>query len=381
MNGPASMPSILVVEDSLTQAEKLRYLLQERDYLVHIARNGSEALNIARRRKPAIVISDVVMPVMNGYDLCREIKADEELRGISVILLTALSDPQDVINGLLCGADNFITKPYSEQFLLSRIEHILVNKELRRAQDVEGTTEILYGGRRYNITADRLQIIDLLFSTFENAVYKSRELDTANEELTRTQRRLEELNEQLRRDIRERQRMEGELKRRADDLGALNRELEAFSYSVSHDLRAPLRSIMNFSTFIQEDYAEKLDDTGQDMLNRIAGGARKMSALIDDMLSLSRVSRQEMCMETVSLNELVFSIVEELREEYPERAVEIVVHPELNARADKRLLELALRNLVRNAWKYTRRNEYARIEIGGTQKDGGHAFFVKDNGV
>jgi len=185
---------ILVVEDSPTQAMHLKYILEKYDYQVTVARDGKNALATMRTRKPTIVISDILMPEMDGYELCRQIRADENLKYIPVILLTQLFDPRDVIRGLLSGADNFVTKPYSEQFLVSRIQYILANQELRRNSITEMGIEIIFAGQKHFITSDRMQILDLLFSTFENAVQRNQELEEANKELRKALETIETIN-------------------------------------------------------------------------------------------------------------------------------------------------------------------------------------------
>ena len=120
---------VVIVEDSMTQAEQLKYILEKEDYVVLHGRNGKEAWEIIQREKPVLILSDVMMPDMDGYELCRMVKSKEELKDIPVILITALSDPVDIIRGLESGADNFITKPYQEQFLLSRLRSIVANTE------------------------------------------------------------------------------------------------------------------------------------------------------------------------------------------------------------------------------------------------------------
>jgi PleD family two-component response regulator len=121
---------ILIVEDSPTQAEQLKHILEEAGYLVSAASNGKEALSAISKHKPTLVISDVIMPEMDGYQLCERIKTSENFKNIPVILVTSLSDPEDIIKGLECKADNFIVKPYDEKYLLSNVRHILINKEL-----------------------------------------------------------------------------------------------------------------------------------------------------------------------------------------------------------------------------------------------------------
>ena len=133
---------ILIAEDSPTQAEKLRSLLEEHGYTVVTAPDGKQALALARRRKPTLVISDVMMPEMGGFELCREIKGDEQLKDVPVILLTSLSDVRDIMQGLECGADNFIRKPYEDRYLLARIDYLLMNLELRKSQKMRMGVEI-----------------------------------------------------------------------------------------------------------------------------------------------------------------------------------------------------------------------------------------------
>lgn len=168
---------ILIVEDSLTQAKRLERLLLESGFGVLVARNGVEGLAIAIEKKPAVIISDVMMPEMDGYEMCRRVKNEPTLRETPVVLLTSLSDPRDVIRGLQCGADNFLTKPYEGEHLLRRLEHVLTNLELRRAGQAQMTVEVFFAGQYHKLTADRIQIIDLLLSTFEAAVLQSSQLE------------------------------------------------------------------------------------------------------------------------------------------------------------------------------------------------------------
>jgi two-component system cell cycle response regulator len=171
---------ILVVEDSLTQAEKLRFILEKNDYRVTVVKDGVEALESMEMIMPDLVISDILMPKMDGYQLCEIIKNHDVYKDIPVILLTALSDPGDVINGLKSRADNFITKPYNEHFLLSRVQHMLINLDLRRNRISEIGIEVFFAGEKHFINSERIQIIDLLLSTFENAVQKTKELEESN---------------------------------------------------------------------------------------------------------------------------------------------------------------------------------------------------------
>lgn len=172
-----------------------------------------------------------------------------------------------------------------------------------------------------------------------------------------------------------------ELKHHASELEAANKELEAFSYSVSHDLRAPLRSMEGFSQALLEDYSEKLDEEGLDYLRRIGNSADTMSQLIDDLLRLSRLTRFDMRFEAVNLSKLAEAVAASLQKTQPGRKVRFSITPEIVAQADEKLLAVVLDNLLGNAWKFTGNNPTAEIEFGVSEKDGKKAYFVRDNGV
>lgn len=183
------------------------------------------------------------------------------------------------------------------------------------------------------------------------------------------------------RDISDRKRAEQEIVQRSAQLEASNRELEAFCYSVSHDLRAPLRSIDGFSQALLEDYAGRFDSRGKDYLQRVRAATQRMGALIDDLLNLSRITRTEMRRETVDLSELARGIATELSQGQPEREAEFVIAPGLQAKGDPRLMRVALENLLGNSWKFTSQRKRTRIELGLTKANGASAFFVRDNGA
>ena len=185
---------ILIVEDSLPQAVRLRYILEHEGYRVTVVNNGTEALAALERSMPAVIISDVIMPEIDGYELCRRIKADPRLACIPIVLLTALSDPEDVFRALQAGADNFITKPYENQSLLSNLSRILSNLQLRRENNADSITavctdarphviEVFFSGQKYSLDVSRLQVVDFLLSTYESALRKNQELDQKNQQL------------------------------------------------------------------------------------------------------------------------------------------------------------------------------------------------------
>ena len=165
------------------------------------------------------------------------------------------------------------------------------------------------------------------------------------------------------------------------ELAAINKELEAFSYSVSHDLRAPLRSIDGFSQALFEDYADKLDEEGKDYLTRVRKATQHMGRIIDDLLKLSRITRRQLENEKVNLSVLSQSIIDDLQKKDSKRKVKISIDKDLTVMGDKQLLLLALENIIGNAWKFTSKKSNAKIEIGKTRKGGKDVFFVQDNGA
>jgi light-regulated signal transduction histidine kinase (bacteriophytochrome) len=171
------------------------------------------------------------------------------------------------------------------------------------------------------------------------------------------------------------------VRERTAQLESANKELEAFSYSVSHDLRAPLRGIDGWSQALAEDYADKLDEQGRRYIERVRSETQRMGRLIDDMLRLSRLTRAEMLWQTVDLSAIAEEIVERLRGESPQRQVEVVIQPGVAAAGDQCLLEAVLENLLENAFKFTSKRPLARVEFGETNLKGERVFFVRDNGA
>ncbi|HEX7767790.1 MAG TPA: PAS domain S-box protein, partial [Nitrospira sp.] len=182
-------------------------------------------------------------------------------------------------------------------------------------------------------------------------------------------------------DVTEQRESEDALKENRERLEAVNKELEAFSYSVSHDLRAPLRSIDGFSQALLEDCAGRLNEQEKDHLSRIRAASQRMGQLIDDLLKLARLSRQDLCRRPVDVSELAQSEAADLRQAWPNRQVNLTVAPGLMADADPVLFRVVLGNLLGNAWKFTSKQARAAIEVGAMSHDGTTAYFVRDNGV
>lgn len=394
---------ILIAEDSPTQAEQLTHYLNIRGYAVIVTKNGKEALASALRRKPAMVITDVVMPEMDGYALCKEIKCLPPLKDVPVVLLTSLSKPQDIVKGLECGADSFIRKPYDDRYLVSRVDYILTNVQLRKTERLQMGVQLHFGGQSHYITAEKQQILDMLISTYEGAVQLNEELEIKQQQLREANENLEirvttrttelaNANQQLQIELAERKRAEDQVKKLNEDLerrvaertaqlAAANKDSEAFSYSVSHDLRAPLRHINGFAYRLIEEYSPQLTPEAQHLLNRIQERTEKMGRMIDDLLNLARLDRRSSVFETTSLNSLVDSVVRDLKSETAEREVEWRIGSLSSVKCDPGLLQQVFANLLSNALKYTRRRQRAVIEVSQSTIDGQTVFFVRDNGA
>jgi PAS domain S-box-containing protein len=183
------------------------------------------------------------------------------------------------------------------------------------------------------------------------------------------------------RDATERKRRDEELRAINAQLEVTNQELETFSYSVSHDLRAPIRAIDGFSAILEQDYADKLDSRGRDCLNRVRAAAQRMYTLIDALLMLSRVTREEMRRDVIDLSALARSVATELQRTHPNRKVDFVIAPGIIGVGDGSLVRVVLENLIGNSWKFTGHQAKARIEFGAIDNNGSTAYYVRDNGA
>lgn len=630
---------ILIVEDSAIQAEMLRRILAKEGYRVGIARDGAEGLKMAQEEQPALIISDINMPVMDGYEMCRKIKHDDAIKDIPVVLLTQLYETQEIIMGLGAGADSYFSKPYDEEYLIAKVK-VIIENPIRFINDPNRkSVGFEYDGKFYEVQSGRTQSLSFLLSTYENAIIK-------NIELNKTQAQLKALNEQLDEkvkektaelrkseekfrgltestsdwvwevnesgtytyaspkvkellgyepqeiigkspfdlmpqeeatkvseefgaiinagrpfirlentnlhkdghlvvletsgvpivdaegrlrgyrgidrditgrkqaeealraseknyrnlvdnaavgvyksnlkgdilfvnkalariyefespeemmsagslarykdpedrerllegliknnrvdnfeadavtktgkvkhvlfnatldgdflsgmvlDITERNKLdelikeystslEEEVKSRTLQLETANKDLESFSYSVSHDLKAPLRAIDGFSGIILEDYRDRLDDEGKRLLNVVRDNARKMGRLIDDILAFSRTGRKEFEIVKVDMEGLVSEVIDEIKADAADRNIRFEIKALPPVMGDRAALRQVFVNLIANAVKFTRTIETAVIEIGCIRQAPGTrheaigtgdevVYYVKDNGV
>ncbi|MCK4359955.1 MAG: response regulator [Candidatus Cloacimonetes bacterium] len=270
---------ILIVEDSPTQAKYLRHLLEEGRYTVTTAANGKQAFVALREHKPTLIISDIVMPEMDGYELCKKIRSDENLKDIPVILLTALSDPRDVIKGLECGANNFMVKPYDEKYLISRVRNITSNIELRKDTRAEMGIKVFFAGEKYFITAERLQILDFLLGTYESAVQKNLELIKVQDELRSLNEQLEQKVEDrtahLSDEITERKQVEKALRQSEENFKNIFQSVPESLLAVDKQIEV-LKSNNAFANLISK-FAPELNMSEDELKQKILSELRKQS--------------------------------------------------------------------------------------------------------
>nr|WP_205711521.1 response regulator [Janthinobacterium lividum] len=360
----------MIVEDSPTQAERLRRLIQSLHYNARVAANGQLALAAIRERKPHLVLSDIVMPEMNGYDLCRAIKSDPTLRDIPVILVTSLNDPKDIIRGIECGADNFIRKPYAEDYLLNRISHMLMNQKLRKNQNVEIGIALYLGDQKHFINAERQQILDLLISTYEQAVQ-------VNGELQARERQVIELNMRLAHHAAELETINREIALKNLELAEASRMKSAFIANMSHELRTPLNAIIGFTGALLMKLPGPLTSDQDKQLNTIRASARHLLSLINDILDVAKIEAGKLTLsiEPVHCQELMADVADTLRPLAQQKGLALELElgepgqPPAIIDTDRRALTQILINLLNNAIKFTEQGT-VRISLAQRDEDG-----------
>ena len=342
---------ILIVEDSPTQAERLRRLIQSSSYHARVAANGKLALDAIRERKPHLVLSDIVMPEMDGYELCRAVKAEPALRDIPVILVTSLTDPKDIIRGIECGADNFIRKPYAEDYLLNRIGQMLVNQKLRKNSSMEVGIALYLGDQKHFINAERQQILDLLISTYEQAVQ-------VNSELQARERQVIELNMRLAHHAGELETINREIALKNLELAEASRMKSAFIANMSHELRTPLNAIIGFTGALLMKLPGPLTEEQERQLTTIRSSARHLLSLINDILDVAKIEagKVTLSLAPVHCQQLVGEVADTLRPLAAQKGLQVLVEvPEqpVVLQTDRRALAQIMINLANNAIKFT----------------------------
>jgi DNA-binding response OmpR family regulator/anti-sigma regulatory factor (Ser/Thr protein kinase) len=354
---------VLIAEDSATQAQRLTHILEQSGYRVSAAANGKLALDLARQQKPALVISDVIMPEMDGYQLCSAIKTDPKLADVPVILVTTLSDPQDVIRGLECRADNFILKPYDADHLLRRVQFVLVNSEMHQQEQPGMGLEIVFAGQKHFITADRLQILNLLLSTYEAAIQRNKELSSTRDTLHETNKELQQLTLELEDRVRARTReleQTNEALRQAQHALIQQERLRALGQmasGIAHDINNAISPIALYTEAMLE--REKgLSDKARGYLTTIQRAIDDVAQTVGRMREFYRPREQELQLADVELNPLVQQVIDLTRARWndlaQQRGIMIELKPEMDTdlvtiRGAENEMRDALTNLIFNA--------------------------------
>ncbi|HEY3914130.1 MAG TPA: response regulator [Verrucomicrobiae bacterium] len=313
---------ILIAEDSPTQAQRLKHILEQQGYHVTHAANGRLALDAAKRLHPTLIISDVVMPEMDGYELCRQVKIDPELTDTPIILVTTLSDPQDVISGLECRADNFVLKPYNESHLLGRIQFVLINRQVRQAEQSGMGVEIFFHGRKHFITADRLQILNLLLSTYEAAMQRNKELSQTQDTLQQTNSELQRLTRNLEDRVLQRtmelERANEALQQAYNDLrktqeAALQQErlsaLGQMASGIAHDINNAISPVAVYTESLLET-EPNLSPRARSYLETTQRAIDDVAATVGRMREFYRQRETQMILAPVDLNQMVQQAVD-----------------------------------------------------------------------
>lgn len=354
---------VLIAEDSATQGQRLRHILEQHGYRVTLAVNGRLALESVLQHKPRLIISDVVMPEMTGYELCNRIKSDPRFGDIPVILVTTLSDPQDVIRGLECRADNFILKPYEEEQLLRRIQFVLINSHMRQNEQPGMGLEIVFGGQKHFITADRLQILNLLLSTYEAAIHRNRELSSTRDTLRQTNVQLQQLTSDLEDRVLMRTREleeSNEALRQAQQALIQQERLRALGQmasGIAHDINNAISPIALYTESLLEREAG-LSARARDYLVTIQRAINDVAQTVSRMREFYRTREPELHLADVELNLLVQQVIDLTRARWNDQPQRRGIMIELKAslapdlpgmRGAENEIRDALTNLVFNA--------------------------------
>ncbi|THU39252.1 response regulator [Niastella caeni] len=423
---------ILIVDDKINNIYALEQILGQPDRNLISVTNGNEALKIALNQEIDLIILDVQMPGMDGFEVAQILKSNKRTSETPIIFVTAeLKDHKFVMKGFEEGAIDYLYKPLNPDITEAKVS-VLLQLHRQQRELMEKNQRLENYALLINNSADLICIINgfsLRFEEVNDAVHSllgytanemkgSSLLDYVSEE---DRPKIKQLAKEYQpifsfetlfytktrepryfswnivhkhnlwfangRDITRQKKADFEinqlnlnLERNVAQLQLTNRELESFSYSVSHDLRAPLRSINGYAQMIQDDHAHQFNDEAKRMLNVIRNNAKKMGILIDDLLAFSRMGRKEISRLPIEFNKLVEPIIADLKQTAPDK-IHIIVHPLHNTQGDPALLSQVYMNLVSNAIKYSAKKEKPEVEIGSEEKEDEFVYYVKDNGA
>jgi signal transduction histidine kinase len=315
--------TLLLIDDKATNLFALEQLLEKPERKFLQATSGRDGLKLALEQKVDLIILDVQMPEMDGFEVAQLLKSNKRTRDIPIIFASAeKKERQSIIQGFDEGAVDYLAKPLDPELTKAKVSVLL-----------------------------KIQ-------------WQKRELEEKNIALERAGQRIEQLNVELQKNL--------------EQLEVANKDLESFSYSVSHDLRAPLRSMIGFSEILEDTLKDSLTPQTKQPLDRIRANANKMNGMIDDLLEFSRLGRQEINKSALDMGEVVSAIVAEL--ERPEKTT-VSIGDLLPAQADENLIRHVWTNLISNGIKYSAKAEQPEIQIGSSQSGTEVTYYVRDNGA
>ena len=347
-----SQVTVLIVEDSPTQMLVLSKSLKEKGVIVEVATNGEEALGILEKNVPNIVISDITMPKMNGYELCKNIRVNEKTLNLPVILYTALYDPEEVLHAIDCGANYFLTKPTKPELILGFIaDSLQTEHQNTKIHDIEFS----YSGKKHRLTADLNKVMTLLFSTYGNAMEKNKALDLAQRDLRDNNISLKILNDQK----------------------------NAFLGMAAHDIRNPLSVILAYSELMQDELKDKIDEEHIKMIDAIYRSSDKILQMVNEFLDISVIESGNLNLEfsEVDLKQVFEKNIELNKNLATKKEMNISLQVEGDipkVSCDSKKIDEVLTNYLTNAIKYSREN--AQITIRLYLEDNQVVFSVTDQG-
>jgi len=330
MDTEVSNGSILIVEDSPTQRHFLQHLLEAHNYKVISVNDAEEALEVIEDIVPELVITDIVMPKMNGYELCSQIKQKKRMSNVPVILLTVLSSSEEMIKGLECGADSFISKPYSENYLITLVNKTINNKELKSDKLIELDLTISDDGRKRSISVESNRIISLMFSAYESALYK-------NSVLVQTQ---------------------SELEKRTAELSKQNTVKDKFFSIIAHDLKSPFYGLLGVTEQMAENIGSFTKGELSEFSIELNKSVKNFLKLLENLLEWAQMQQGSVSFyeKEINLSELVSQNIDLITKRCKQKEIKIIQDIDSTHKifADEAMFNSILRNLLSNAVKFTK---------------------------
>lgn len=356
------MATILIVDDTPANLGIVVEYLESHQFRVLVAQDGQEGLQRAELVRPDLILLDVMLPGLNGFEICRQLKARERTHDIPVIFMTALVDTRDKVLGFAAGGVDYVTKPLQVEEVMARVNtHLRLRAMQSQLEQQNEELQMLREGLEQQVAERTLALC--------------------------------ETNRRLRLEVTERERAEGEVRRlntdlegrvaeRTAQLTSANRELQAFSYSVSHDLRAPLRAINSFADILAKKHQQELDEEGRHYVERILANSRRMNTLIEDLLQYARTGQAAVRAVPVPLGPIAEQIAATLNERVAACGGRLEVEtPLATPLGDPTLIGQVLCNLIENGLKYRREEVAPEVRLSAVEESGQVLVRVTDNGI